>query len=89
MFTDLPLLIQLRERQSKPVKVADIPQSSNQFRWLPILQLWACHCPDSWSGGLSTLDRVGFEYDISNLRKQGLSYEELSDSERALGAFSL
>ncbi|MEC8381262.1 MAG: MMPL family transporter, partial [Myxococcota bacterium] len=80
----LPLLIQLRERQSKPVKVAEIPQTSNQipdgyrfsnFGLAIALVLGAV--------ALSTVDRVGFEYDISNLRKQGLSYEELNDSERA------
>ena len=80
----LPLLIQLRERQSKPVKVAEIPQTSNQipdgyrfsnFGLAMALVLGAV--------ALSTVDRVGFEYDISNLRKQGLSYEELNDSERA------
>ena len=80
----LPLLIQLRERQAKPVKVAEIPKTSDKIpEGYRFSNLGLAIALTLGAVALSTLDRVGFEYDMSNLRKLGLSYEELDEGQRA------
>lgn len=83
ILTTLPLLILFRERQTKPISIVQPEETSGQiphgYRFssfgLAIALLIGITAA-------STLGKVKFEFDMSNLRKGGLSYSELDESER-------
>ena len=79
----LPLLILWRERQDKPIQLSRTPEPSKSnggYRWASLGLVGILLLSLAFA---TQLNKIEYEYDISLLRHDGVSYTDLDDAQRA------